>query len=95
VTTSPVIPARQGRPWRRLCDQVKAEESHCWLCKEPLRPHLRWPHRWSTTIDHVIPLSKGGPLLERWNVHAAHLTCNASRGDGTRERQAEPTSRQW
>jgi 5-methylcytosine-specific restriction endonuclease McrA len=37
--------------------------------------------RWSATIDHVIPLAKGGPDV--WeNVQATHCLCNGQKGDG-------------
>jgi 5-methylcytosine-specific restriction endonuclease McrA len=41
---------------------------------------VRHGHPLYLTIDHVIPLSKGGehsPL----NVQAAHATCNYSKGN--------------
>jgi 5-methylcytosine-specific restriction endonuclease McrA len=34
---------------------------------------------WGPTIDHVIPLVKGGPDT-RNNVQLAHRTCNVAKG---------------
>jgi 5-methylcytosine-specific restriction endonuclease McrA len=51
----------------------------CGICHEPtLRPGS-WPHPLSPTLDHAVPLAKGGDHT-RANVQCAHLTCNASKG---------------
>ncbi|BCJ41662.1 hypothetical protein GCM10010168_53400 [Actinoplanes ianthinogenes] len=51
----------------------------CGLCDEPINPDLRFPDRWSASIDHVVPLARGGShTLD--NLQAAHLTCNTSKG---------------
>ena len=52
----------------------------CGICQEPIDPSLTWPHRDSATVDHIIPLSKGGKHV-RENVQPAHLGCNASKGN--------------
>lgn len=82
-----------GRPMRRLRAQVKATESVCWLCGQPIDPDLRAPHPWSFTIDHVRPVALGGPELARSNVRAAHRRCNTRRGIGKRQRPRR--SRDW
>ena len=52
----------------------------CGICQEPIDPSLKWPHRDSPSVDHIIPLSKGGKHI-RENVQPAHLGCNASKGN--------------
>ena len=52
----------------------------CGICQGPIDPSLTWPHRDSATVDHIIPLSKGGKHV-RENVQPAHLGCNASKGN--------------
>jgi len=53
----------------------------CHICTEPIR---RVPGNevdidgWS--LDHIIPMSKGGPHL-KWNVAASHWGCNVLKGD--------------
>jgi 5-methylcytosine-specific restriction endonuclease McrA len=39
------------------------------------------PHQLAGTVDHVVPLSKGGSD-DDGNVRAAHATCNSRRGAG-------------
>lgn len=51
----------------------------CWLCSEPINPFLRSPNYKAGTIDHKIPLSKGG--THTWdNVAPAHAICNFQKG---------------
>lgn len=47
----------------------------CQLCKKRVNKRLSYPHPYSASLDHIIPLSKGGNHT-RANVHLAHLTCN-------------------
>jgi len=92
---------RSGRPWRRVRAQVLRASDVCWICGHP----------GSDTVDHLVPLSMGGPPLDRSNLAPAHgvnpcgscgRRCNPSRGDGRtyrgRPRQHVlpfPTSRRW
>jgi 5-methylcytosine-specific restriction endonuclease McrA len=52
----------------------------CQLCHEPIDPSTTWPHSKSPSIDHIIPLSRGGSHTMA-NVQSAHLGCNSSKGD--------------
>ena len=52
----------------------------CGICREPLDRTLRWPESDSQSLDHVVPLSKGG-LHRSGNVRIAHLGCNVKRGN--------------
>lgn len=47
----------------------------CHLCGEGISRDLAWPHPMSASMDHIIPLSRGGSHT-RENVAAAHLVCN-------------------
>lgn len=47
----------------------------CQICGQPVSPKEKHPSPLSPTIDHVIPLSRGG--THTWdNVQLAHLNCN-------------------
>lgn len=52
----------------------------CGLCDEAIDPSLTWPAPGSVSLDHVIPVSLGGPHT-RDNVQAAHLGCNVIKGN--------------
>lgn len=49
--------------------------NHCMICKERIDKSLTFPDLNSMTIDHIIPLSKGGSH-SIGNVQLAHLKCN-------------------
>jgi 5-methylcytosine-specific restriction endonuclease McrA len=58
-----------------------AEQAHtCYLCDLPIDPERKYPDALSASVDHVIPLSRGGSGL-RENLRAAHLGCNVAKGD--------------
>ena len=44
---------------------------------DPGAEHLT---RWAPSADHIIPISKGGPDTPA-NLQAAHMACNAAKGD--------------
>lgn len=47
----------------------------CQLCLKKVNKRLKHPHPMSPSIDHVIPVSRGGNH-SRQNVVLAHLRCN-------------------
>lgn len=51
----------------------------CGLCYERVDAQLAWPHPQSPSLDHIVPLARGGHHV-RTNVQLAHLTCNLSKG---------------
>ncbi|MFI5955825.1 HNH endonuclease [Cryptosporangium sp. NPDC051539] len=76
---------RKGRPWRRLRDLVLAASGGiCALCGLP----------GANSVDHIVPLSKGGAPMAPSNLRAAHSTCNSKRGNRMQLRTVK-TSRDW
>ena len=61
----------------------------CQLCNEPIDRNLRYPDRNCASLDHVIPLSKGG-VNSAENFQASHLICNTSIGNKKTESQLRP-----
>ena len=51
----------------------------CQICHEEIDQDLVFPHPRSVSLDHVIPIARGG-LHRRDNVQCAHLSCNSSKG---------------
>lgn len=51
----------------------------CGLCGESVDPALTWPAPKSASLDHVVPLSRGGDHTLA-NTQLAHLTCNTAKG---------------
>lgn len=54
----------------------------CGLCMTPVDSDLSWPDPRSASLDHILPLSKGGTHTYE-NVQLAHLNCNVSKGNRT------------
>lgn len=52
----------------------------CGICIEPMDRDLRYPDPMSPSLDHIVPLSKGGHHV-RDNVQASHLLCNVIKND--------------
>lgn len=52
----------------------------CGLCHEPIPQDAPRRHPLSASLDHVVPLAKGGSHTHE-NVQAAHLICNGRKGD--------------
>ena len=56
----------------------------CGLCDLPIDSSLAWPHKWSASLDHVVPQSHMLiPDHSADNLRAVHLQCNSMRGDGS------------
>ncbi|MFE7399630.1 HNH endonuclease [Streptomyces sp. NPDC057557] len=52
----------------------------CSLCGGPVDRSAVWPAPDSASVDHVVPISKGGSHTME-NVMTAHLRCNLSKGN--------------
>lgn len=61
---------------------LERDKYRCGLCQDKINPRLSYPHDQCATIDHIIPLSRGGSHTWR-NVQAAHHRCN-------QEKRCEP-----
>lgn len=54
----------------------------CIVCDKEIEKHLEYPDKMSATLEHIIPLSKGG--THTWdNVAPSHLLCNGQKGSET------------
>lgn len=70
-----VLGATVGEPFsaREVFDR---DEWTCRLCGEGIDKWRRFPDPWSASVDHIVPVSRGGAhSLD--NVQASHLSCNA------------------
>lgn len=85
-------PRQMSHAWRK---RVKAERARleqdptqavCWICRKPIDMALPVQHRMAFTLDHLVPLSRGGDM--DGETKPAHYSCNSSRGDGRKKRRA-------
>ncbi len=61
---------------RKVCER---DGWRCGICHRQIDPTLAYPHLRSASLDHIVPISRGGShgLL---NVQAAHWGCNRAEG---------------
>lgn len=57
------------------------DEWICQLCRLPVLPEVRSPAPGTASLDHIVPVARGGPHT-RANVQLAHLQCNAMKNVG-------------
>lgn len=61
---------RRGYVWQhKIRPAVLAESDTCWICGLP----------GADTVDHIVPMSKGGHPTHRSNLAPAHMLCNTLR----------------
>lgn len=53
----------------------------CGLCNQSVDPSLMWPHPLSQSLDHIVPVSRGGDHTYK-NTRITHLRCNILRSNG-------------
>ena len=63
----------------------------CGICGQPVDKTIKTPHPLSPTVDHIIPISKGGHPSDLSNLQLAHRWCNRAKSNKlflqTREKQ--------
>jgi 5-methylcytosine-specific restriction endonuclease McrA len=71
--------AVRGWRWRQVRAQVLAASTTCWLCGGP----------GADTVDHVVPVAKGGAPYDLRNLRPAHGRkrdgCPGNFGRGARQ----------
>jgi len=69
------------RVWRISPDQVVKEYGEtCHICSKPIDIALKRTHRYGLTVDHLVPLSRGGKD-DMSNLRPAHWICNVYKSD--------------
>lgn len=70
-----------GVEYRAFNIRKMFEESNwiCGICLEPVDPNTDDP-RWRASVDHIIPMSRGGAHV-RENCQLAHVSCNSKKRD--------------
>jgi len=90
---------RNGRRYRDLCAWQRSQGLPCWICGRDINYALKGLNaqrsRWAFTLDHLIPLSLGGDLLDRANARSAHRRCNSARGNREATTTPSRTARRW
>lgn len=60
---------------------IFAQQKVCGICGRPCDTtgNYVFPHPLSPTLDHIIPVSKGGDPTDISNLELAHLMCNRAK----------------
>lgn len=69
--------------YRKARKKIFATQSICAICGRPVNFDLRFPDPWSPTVDHIVPVSKGGNPADIANMQLAHLQCNRLKASKT------------
>ena len=72
-----------GAKRNKVRARVLREETHCWLCGEPVDVKLAHGLPQSPEVDEIIPVSKGGDRYDRKNCRLAHRLCRATSDEET------------
>lgn len=63
----------------RLRKIVIAEHDVCAICGMPVDKSLKFPNPLSASVDHIIPIAKGGHPAALENLQLTHLKCNQAK----------------
>ena len=61
--------------------KIYATQTICGICGKPVDFSLKFPDPMSATIDHIIPVAKGGHPSDIDNLQLAHFYCNRQKSD--------------
>ena len=69
------------RIYQRNRKRILMSQSICAICGRPVDMELKAPDPMSPTVDHIIPLNKGGHPSDINNLQLAHWICNRMKSD--------------
>ncbi len=61
--------------------KILKTQTVCGICGKPVDFSLKYPHPLSATVDHIVPVSKGGHPTDISNLQLAHRCCNRAKSD--------------
>lgn len=61
--------------------RILKEQCICGICGKPVDKTIKYPHPLSPTIDHIIPIDRGGHPSDISNLQLAHFKCNRQKAD--------------
>lgn len=61
--------------------KILLTEEVCGICGKPVDKSLKFPHPLAPTVDHIIPIDRGGHPSAIENLQLAHFACNRAKSD--------------
>ena len=62
--------------YERNRKKILATQTICGICGKPVDRSLKYPDPGSPTIDHIVPITRGGHPSALENLQLAHFRCN-------------------
>ena len=89
--------------YERNKKKILVTQDICAICGQPVDKSLKYPDPYCATIDHKIPISKGGHPSALDNLQLAHNKCNRAKSDkiinertqGQNQNNDEPDNRDF
>lgn len=72
--------------------KIYATQTVCGICGRPVDFSLRYPDPLSKTVDHIVPINRGGHPSDLDNLQLAHLACNLAKSDRLLQDGAVPSA---
>lgn len=73
-------PGNRGA-FEKAKQKILKTQTVCGICGKPVDFSYKYPHPLSPTVDHIIPVNKGGHPSDISNLQLAHRTCNRQKSD--------------
>ena len=67
--------------YERNKKKILATQTICGICGKPVDKSLKYPNAMSPTVDHIIPINRGGHPSDIDNLQLAHFICNRQKSD--------------
>lgn len=67
--------------YEKAREVILKTQTVCGICGKPVDFSYKYPHPLSPTVDHIIPVSKGGHPSDLSNLQLAHRCCNRQKSD--------------
>lgn len=80
------------RPYQKNRRAIIAAGDVCAICGRPIDKALKFPDPMSASVDHIIPISKGGHPSAPDNLQLVHLICNQMKSAKTTIEQNKGTA---
>ena len=74
------LPGTRGA-YEKAREVILKTQTVCGICGKPVDFSYKYPHPLSPTVDHIIPVSKGGHPSDLANLQLAHRCCNRQKSD--------------
>ena len=65
----------------RNARKILMTQDICGICGKPVDKSLRYPDPQAASVDHIIPIARGGHPSDISNLQLAHWICNRAKGD--------------